>query len=628
MRNLVANLVIAVLVFYSATSSQNLKNPNPWKGNAILGNGNLTVVYSDDNRVSSQSGGKGIQHLYFKDYTIDYIASTEFHLYDEKGNPIESAFDSVSIGMKNFFTTSSKSFLTNEIIKEVNCFVLDNDAVVLSLKAAGMNKLLSYSFAIKLRKNFVSSLTNSIKKIDVNDETANAVWQNNVCLSAGASIPGQKYSVIDSVIIISGTINPNITLEIILSVSPNLSASLKRIQELRQKKDLQAVAYKYWNAWMNSGLLPNIKMCDSEKHYLDFYKRNLYAAKSACLNGQIPADITGQFVTNNMPQLYPRDAMMVARVFLLTGHFKEAKQVIEFWAGKEIPQKSDGEFYARYDAYANAVDGGSGARYDEPEWDANGYFIQLVYEYYKQKKVWLANKSLIYELADFLTRSISSNGLLYEGGIVEWTGFLPSTNMICASALITASQIASLNGDKDKSKNYLIAGNMISSNLNKMFDAKNNTYASLRYYYYKDEDNKSLTKPTDSLIFLWDTSTLFGFVWGYPNHKELELSYKFYLDHAMKMNGGMQYFDSPDPGLAAYGHDLFFFTTAAASYYQIKIGNRMNAKMHIDWMINNSNIYGLMPERIYLNQTDCSPASPLSWCCAEFAACLLNYFKK
>ena len=48
------------------------------------------------------------------------------------------------------------------------------------------------------------------------------------------------------------------------------------------------------------------------------------------------------------------------------------------------------------------------------------------------------------------------------------------------------------------------------------------------------------------------------------------------------------------------------------------------SKKHIDWMINNANIYGLMPERIYLNKQDCSDASPLSWCCAEFSAALLE----
>jgi len=42
----------------------------------------------------------------------------------------------------------------------------------------------------------------------------------------------------------------------------------------------------------------------------------------------------------------------------------------------------------------------------------------------------------------------------------------------------------------------------------------------------------------------------------------------------------------------------------------------------------NANVYGLMPEKIYLNGSDCSDASPPhSWCCAEFSASLLELHK-
>ena len=69
---------------------------------------------------------------------------------------------------------------------------------------------------------------------------------------------------------------------------------------------------------MNHGVLPKFPNNNPQAAaYLEAYKRNLYCVKAASLNGQIPADITGQFVTNNMPQLYPRDAMMCARVLLL-----------------------------------------------------------------------------------------------------------------------------------------------------------------------------------------------------------------------------------------------------------------------------------------------------------------------
>src|SRR5581483_9671550 len=204
-------------------------------------------------------------------------------------------------------------------------------------------------------------------------------------------------------------------------------------------KDLQATAAAYWEAWINRGVLPNLAHDPTAAALLEAYKRNLYCVKAANLNGQIPADITGQFVTNNMPQLYPRDAMMCARVLLLTGHAEEAKQVIEFWANPKIPMKTPGEWYARYDAHGAAVDGGSGARFDEPEWDANGYFIYLVSKYHDMHRVWLVDRSLLYKLADFLVAHIGRNGLLKEGGIVEWTGYLPATNMICAAALKTSS---------------------------------------------------------------------------------------------------------------------------------------------------------------------------------------------
>jgi len=43
-----------------------------YKGYMILGNGDVAAVYSDDPRTS----GKGIQSLYYKNYTASYINSS------------------------------------------------------------------------------------------------------------------------------------------------------------------------------------------------------------------------------------------------------------------------------------------------------------------------------------------------------------------------------------------------------------------------------------------------------------------------------------------------------------------------------------------------------------------------
>jgi GH15 family glucan-1,4-alpha-glucosidase len=196
---------------------------------------------------------------------------------------------------------------------------------------------------------------------------------------------------------------------------------------------------------------------------LEAYRRNLYAARAACLDGQIPADITGQFRTHNMPQLYPRDALMCARTFLLTGHLEEARQVMAFWARPEIPRKTPGEWYARYDARGQAVDAGSGARYDEPEWDANGYLIQLAAGYHDRTGEWPVDTSTLFRLADFLVEHIDDNGLLFEGGIVEWSGYLPATNMTAAAALRTASHMATGLGDDVRAERYAKAAERIGS---------------------------------------------------------------------------------------------------------------------------------------------------------------------
>jgi len=336
--------------------------------------------------------------------------------------------------------------------------------------------------------------------------------------------------------------------------------------------------------------------------------------------------MTGQFVTNNMPQLYPRDAMMSARVFLKTGHFEEAKSIIQFWADRNIPKKSKGEFYARYDAYALAVDAGSGARYDEPEWDANAFFIQLANWYHQEKNEWLADKNFLYELADLLVNKIDHWGLLYEGGMVEWTGYLPLTNMECAAALKTASGLARNFGDSNLAEKYSQAEQTISKNLYRMFDSTRNTFTAVRFTGIKAEDGKSLDEKKGRAIFLWDGTAHFAFLWGFPNSDLIKKSVQFAEKNRIVLNGGLQYFDAEDnKWLSAYGSDAFFFTTAALAQYYSLNKQPEKAKTHIDWMIRNSNIYGLMPERIYLNESGCADASPLTWCNAEFALAVLTW---
>src|ERR1700752_2235794 len=98
--------------------SQHQDQKRPWKGYAILGNGHLTAVYSDDSRIESLTHQRGIQHFYFKDYTADYVASTSFELTGGSAG-------SSQVGMQNFFTAQ-----TTTPSADLRCFVHPDDAVV------------------------------------------------------------------------------------------------------------------------------------------------------------------------------------------------------------------------------------------------------------------------------------------------------------------------------------------------------------------------------------------------------------------------------------------------------------------------------------------------------------------
>jgi hypothetical protein len=488
------------------------KAKDAWQGYSILGNGSLTVVYSDDRRILAKTKASGIQHFYFGDYTADYVAATSFEL---AGEALGSSPAS-QVGMKNFFTAQTQTPSANGGSAAVLCFVHPQNAAVLSLNVGGSGEKVAYRFEAQFRKAIKTDRDISLTSLRTQGDGALAAWSNGITIGVFPVSARAKTSVSESAVSISGEATPGVPEEVLLIPGSSATEVLANARALRQRGDIESAAGEYWQAWMNAGKIPSFKSGDKKvAEYLEAYKRNLYCLKSANLKGQVPADITGQFVTNNMPQLYPRDAMMCARVLLATGHLPEARQIIEFWANAAIPTKSPGEWYARYDAHAKALDAGSGARYDEPEWDSNGYFIYLVNQYHELTGEWLVQKSLIYRLADFLVHHLDPNGLLYEGGIVEWTGYLPATNMIDSAALKIAANLAEKFGDKTRAESYATAAQTISKAMPRMFDEARQTYADVRFAQSKGANNLSIGDKSGKQVYLWDTTANVGIVWGY-----------------------------------------------------------------------------------------------------------------
>ncbi|MBC8045014.1 MAG: hypothetical protein IAF08_16365 [Rhizobacter sp.] len=611
------SLLFATALFLAPIlNAQPASTPVPrWKGAAVLGNGEVCAVYSDDARFPASTRG-GLQHFYYKDFATDYVASTFFTPVSAEQTPVKID----SLGMENFFTATTHR-TRGGAAEVLRAFAHPGGAVVLSLQGFTQDFV---RFEAALRKTIRTDRITTLTSLRQENNIALATWSNGTTLAI-AALRRAEIKLIDSVVSVVLPMKSGDEFSVVIAAASSEEAAIELVRSLKRERNVFISASEYWEQWIAKGIVPVFQDSISSGIYLEAYKRNLYAAKAALLGGGVPADLTGQFVTSAMPQLYPRDAMMCARIFLLTGHAEEAEGIILFWKARSLPVKSKGEWFARYDARLKAVDAGSGARFDEPAWDANGYYLQLIWQYYKAAQVWLAEPQVVYDLADFLVSHLDKNGLLYDGGAAGWSGYLPATNMTCAAALKNASGMATAFGDAKRSAAYLAASEKISGSLNQMFDFKKQTYADVRYAPRKTADNRSVNTSGGELFYLWNTSANFGVLWGYPAHSQIQLTNLFYQTEPLKQQGGLQYFDMQGGEFSIYGRDVFFCTTAAAAEYHSLYGNKATAKQHIDWMLRNANVYGLMPERILLDQSGCSLASPHLWSCAEFAAALFTW---
>ncbi|MBK6965937.1 MAG: hypothetical protein IPH20_18910 [Bacteroidales bacterium] len=604
-------------VFVISLLTLNYVAGGTWPGSAIIGNGSLCGVFSDDSAITSKDGLQGLRHLYFNNFTADYIKSAGFEVFNSNGkiNP-----DSCSTGLDNFFTVGSSFFRDERQLFSCSARAGNFDGLI--FQCSGYDKETAWPvFTFNFRD--MASPDGQVRLSEIRALKNGSLlvkWSNNLFFILFSNAAVDIYKKSNTIIELHFSQDVSQRVEVNMIAGNDEKKLIEKADSLNFTQGLWADSEKLWNSWIAKGQLPFPAAKDSsELLYNESYSRNIYATFCTNLHGQVPADLTGQFLTNGLPQLYPRDAMMAARALMDCGYPESASHIIRFWADKKIPRKSPGEFFARYDAFCKAVDAGSGARFDEPEWDAGAYLICLLHDYSLQYGELLADTSVIFDLADFMVNSINSSGLLYEGGIVEWTGYHPSTNMLGAAGLMSAAEIATKYGRNDLSAKYSQTWNILATNLSSLYDTIRQSYTTRRYWVDKPDGLFSIFRIKGRLYYQWDVTAVFGVLWGYPDHDLMRSSYD-YTWEKLCVDAGVRYFETGNGDwLAGPGSDLFFFTTAAYAEYAVKQHLPGRAAAHINWMIANSNIYGLMPERIFSDYSGCSDASPLTRSCAEFA---------
>src|SRR5579884_2395411 len=229
----------------------------PWKGYSILGNGNVTAVYSDDSRITNLTHATGIQHLYFRDYTADYVVSTRFDMAEQRAGEASVR----QVGMKNFFTAQTVSTPADGSETRVLCYVLPADAVVLTLEVTGAkdNAGAPYRFTAQLRDQIRTDSLVSMTDLQVADGIATAVWSNGTALAVAGTDPRSTAAVHGASVVVSGNVTRAGAAEILIVPATSRTEALSRIRTLRSDKDLEATARKHWESWMAHGVVPRFR---------------------------------------------------------------------------------------------------------------------------------------------------------------------------------------------------------------------------------------------------------------------------------------------------------------------------------------------------------------------------------
>ena len=577
----------------------------PYPGHAVLGNGRISAVVADD--------PAELIHLYDETFGLDLVESARPIVVREGREAAPT-----KVGLDPFFAAYGEVPLAERGQLAWRTFVGAEDAVVWqgALTRGDDDGLITIVPFLRLRA--APHIDGEIEVSTIAHESERLVvsYTDGRTLAIGSSptpaaVQAGEIDHEEILSHLSGEIGSGneLALEIPLAGAPgetvlfrwaialgdDSSSALSALDEVLGGADPLDEASEHWAGWSPETL------CASDGPRCRVAAANLYAARASSLDGRVPADLTGQFVTNGFPQLYPRDALMVARAFTLAGHPVEAWEIVHDWLGTDRARPSAGEWYARYDALGRAVDGGSGARYDVPEWDSNGYLAVLVEELGPESLSSSEREALLLAL-DFIAANQDDDGLYTEGGIVEWTGRLPATAMTNWAGLDAGARLARGWDEVDREAEYLAAAGRIRGGLLQLFDLERQILA--------DEREGSL---------MYDSSLLFGPAWGYPADPLLDRTFEWLVENASSHGGGIRYFWGND-----YGQDLFFFTTSATTQYAATTGRLDTANALLGWMLTQTNRYGLSPERVYQDGGGAAEATPLSWCAAELAVAVMT----
>ena len=316
------------------------------------------------------------------------------------------------------------------------------------------------------------------------------------------------------------------------------------------------------------------------------------------VNGFVPADLTGHYFSDELPSYYARDSLMIARAFLLSGHLKEFKEVINYLFHRK--RKNSGEFYQRYNGRGEPSEGANNNVFHQL--DSIGYFMKNIRDYYKLTGELLISQDEIKSLMNVLINCEKKNGMIGpEGGINEGVygpAYITSSNMFIYGGIKSSIELI-----EDREFNQKLR------KLNKgIFDGIESTYLDGEGYMY------GYVNYHDDLVKKYDTPVYFGVLYGFENTYKMKKTHGYLLENASYFKDGIGYSEQE------YHHGPWLFNTAACAEYSYINGDFDEYKKKYKWLVDHSNRYGLMPEAVSGDDENLPYINPLIWACAEFVS--------
>ncbi|GAA4295997.1 hypothetical protein GCM10023142_34220 [Anaerocolumna aminovalerica] len=616
----------------------------PYTGVGLVGNENVAAIYTVNNGIIDING-TGIYHLFYKNYKHDLLQSAVSMI---------RVNDRLYFGNRKWNEYTHPHHLVPERTEVLDGFRYTDNFILEEDNLEKTDIIYAYGNNRVVFETTVSNKASEAKKIGCfgyiavrNEEPilGEVLTDDALCIQTGEAYIGmatcesnENYIVEDSPTDFSyqtflDVKNRN---QKIKGINTNCRVGCVKGKEYELKagesitfqwalvfadtkeeliNDLQSLDFKYvaieakeyWKRWLAKGNkrvqeVASIHKNDNDEEFLDFVTRNRIAMKAVCQNGFIPADLTGHYYSNKMPCYYARDSIMVARGFLLAGHYEECEEIIQYLIKRK--RKSNGEFYQRYDGLGEPNEGANNNV--SHQIDSIGYFGRIVYEFYKRTGKILASEELLQELVSVIENSEHKNGMVGpEGGVNEGVfgaAFITSSNMFIYGGIKAMEELFVVFENKEYEKRCQKLCEQIYQGIQTTFNKELERY-DYGYVNYHDR-----------VVCKYDTPQYFGPIYGYPNDENMKKTHEYFLKHASFFKDGIGYSEQE------YHHGPWLFNTLACAEYCKVHGEASEYRKKMLWAKNHANAYGLMPEAVDANDESISFINPLTWACAEFVA--------